>query len=145
MFACSTEDSPTIAWASVDYIDVGSQLEFAAFNRRGDMRTSPINPDTFATLIENRIDEDGRRILISELRLIVLPQLPMFSISCFHANGTGITNTIYVQGELIIYNNYNTGWHACMYSIGLIKNVRFNIRIIMIHFKSQLNPICHKM
>ena len=92
-------DSPTIAWASVDYIDIGSQLEFGAFNMPGDMRISPITHDTVATLVKNRIDEDERQILISELHLIVLPQFPMFSISCFHGNGTGITTNISVQGE----------------------------------------------
>jgi hypothetical protein len=95
------EDSPTIAFASVDYIDVGSQLEFAAFNRPGDTSTSPINPNTVAALVENSINADRRQILISELRLRVSPQYPTFSISCFHANGTGITITIIsVQDEL---------------------------------------------
>ena len=114
VFTCSTVDSPTIAFASMEYIDVGSQLEFTAFNRPGYTRISPVNTDTVAILIENGIDEDGRWILISELHLIVLPQFPMFSISCFHGNGTGITNTISVEGELIIMIFTNTGWNTYM-------------------------------
>ena len=112
-FTCSTEDSPTIAFASVEYIDVGSQLEFAVFNQPGKTRISPINPDTNATLVRNSVNENGRRILTSKLRLIVLPQFPMFTISCFHANGTGIATTISVQGELLNF------WHK----ICMIKNV----------------------
>ena len=113
-FTCSTEDSPTIAFASVEYIDIGSQLEFAIFNSPGEMRISPINPETVATLVENSINEDRRQIiLVSVLRLIILPQFPMFTISCFHANGTGITTTLSVQGELMICLKYNLHYYKC--------------------------------
>ena len=99
-FTCMTEGSPTIAWESIDYIDIGSQIEFAVFNHPGDRRTSPINPDTVAILVGSSINQDGEQILISELRLRVLPQFPTFSVSCVHGNGTKNTIAMFIQGEL---------------------------------------------
>ena len=100
-FTCETEGSPTIAWESIDYIDVGSQLEFGAFNHPGVSRTSPINLDTVATLVGSSITEDGEQVLISELHLIALSRFPIFSVSCVHGNGTKNTIAIFVQGKLI--------------------------------------------
>ena len=104
-FTCVTEDSPTIAWESFDYIDVGSLLEFGAFNHPGDSRTSPINPDTVATLVGISINKHGEQVLASELRLIPIPQFPISSVSCVHGNGTKSTIVLSVQGELINYHN----------------------------------------
>ena len=106
-FTCETRGSPTIAWASFDYIDVGSQLEFAVFNHLGDKRISPINPNTVATLVGSSINDDGEQILVSELHLMASSQFPTFSISCIHGNGTESTITIFVQGEFIILLLYS--------------------------------------
>ncbi|MCG8625234.1 MAG: hypothetical protein MJE68_24955, partial [Proteobacteria bacterium] len=141
IFTCSTEDSPTIAFASVEYIesDEGSQLEFSeSFNMPGDQRISPINPNIVATLVENDIDNNGRLILISELHLIVLPQYPLFSITCFHANGTGITKTISVQGKLVVKTTVPGIW------VHVIKNMSAcHAHPFLNHL--QLSPLCHKI
>ena len=99
-FMCMTRGSPTIAWGSREYIDVGSQLEFAIFNNLGEKRTSPIYPDTVATLV-NKSVEDGVQILTSVLHIIASEQFSAFSISCFHGNGSRNTITLFLQGELI--------------------------------------------
>ena len=105
-FTCVTQGSPTIAWASSEYIDRGSYIEFAVFNRPGDVGISPINPNTIATLVDNKI-EDGAQILRSVLHIIASAKFSIFSISCFHGNGTGDTITLFLQSELIILCCWN--------------------------------------
>ena len=62
----------------------GSQLEFFGDLRPGANRTSANNNDTIATLLNNTI-ENGRQILVSQIRIIVSPEFPTSSVYC-HGN-----------------------------------------------------------
>ena len=83
-FTCVTKGSSTIAWRSEEYIEVGgTQLQFAVFNNVGDTRTSIVNPNTVATLI-NKTNEG---VLVSELRIIVQSNIPMSTVTCVTDSG----------------------------------------------------------
>lgn len=80
-FTCATNGSSILAWISDEYI--GTQLGFATFNNIGDTRTSPMNPNTVATLI-NKTNENGVDMLVSTLRIKVLSDLLDSSVTCMH-------------------------------------------------------------
>ena len=53
IFTCETRGSAILAWTSDEYIESdGTRMELATFNDVGDTRTSPINSNTVATLID---------------------------------------------------------------------------------------------
>ena len=83
-FICEMRGSPTITWRSNVYIGTGgASLQFGSFQNPGETRTSDINSETVATLVDKR-DEDGLEnlILVSELRIIPLQKYPSFSVTC---------------------------------------------------------------
>ena len=88
---CEIRGSPVLAWASEEYIGArGTRLEFAAFDSIGDTRTSHMNPNTVATLI-NKTVEDGVQVLVSQLRITAQSQFMNPSVTC--TNGRFGTNT----------------------------------------------------
>ena len=96
IFTCETRGSPIIAWTSEEYIERGAtQLNFATFNSIGATKTSPIHPNTIATLTNNTM-EDGVQVLVSELRIRALSQFLNSSVTCIHI-GNGTTNTTMFQ------------------------------------------------
>ena len=96
IFTCETRGSPILAWTSEEYIEQGgTQLEFATFNAVNFTRVSPVNPNTIATLIENR-NESGVRVLVSTLHIRTLSGFLDSSVTCMHI-GDGTTNTSRVQ------------------------------------------------
>ena len=98
-FICETRGSPTIAWRSNEYIGTGgASLQFGAFQNPGVTKTSDINSETVATLVDKR-DEDGLEILVSELRIIPLQEYPSFSVTCVHANTSSETKTVRLLGK----------------------------------------------
>ncbi|MCG8621744.1 MAG: hypothetical protein MJE68_07065 [Proteobacteria bacterium] len=101
-YTCETRGSQTLAWASDEYIEAdGSQLDFATFNTVGDTRTSPVNPNTVATLI-NKTNETGKVILESQLRIVVSPQIATFTITCLMDDGNKRNISLQLLGELVI-------------------------------------------
>ena len=71
VITCETRGSPIIAWTSEEYIERGgTRLVFGTFNGVGDMDTSPVNPNTVATLIR-KANESNVQVLQSKLSIIV--------------------------------------------------------------------------
>ena len=100
-FTCQTSGSQSIAWTSSQYIDPdGSRLDFAQFNTVGQTKPSPINPNTTATLI-NKTNETGIDVLLSELRIIIIPQFDTFSVSCSRDNGIETTISLRLLGKFV--------------------------------------------
>ena len=90
---CETRGSTIIAWTSNEYIEQGgTQLEFATFNTVGEVRISPVNPNTVATLI-NKTTEGGRQVLRSQLHIIASADS---IVTCINVGG-GTTNAISIR------------------------------------------------
>jgi hypothetical protein len=102
-FTCVIRGSQTVAWTSDEYIEAdGTRLDFATFNTVGDTRTSPVNPNTIATLISNT-NETGEDVLESQLRIIVSPQISMFTITCAIDDGNETNISLQLLGEFVLY------------------------------------------
>ena len=95
---CEARESSLIAWASDDYIGAdGVQLEFILFDSIGTTRTSSMNPNTVATLI-NKTVEEGVHVLVSQLRIRTMSQFLNSSVTCIDvSSGTWYTITIRVR------------------------------------------------
>ena len=96
---CKTRGSALLAWASEEYIGArGTRLEFATFNNIGDIRTSHMNPNTVATLI-NKTVEDGVQVLVSQLRITAQSQFMNPSVTCTNGRfGTQNTTRLHILG-----------------------------------------------
>ena len=94
-FICETTGSGTIAWSSDDYIGLGSQLQFAAFNSLDENRTSAISSNTIATFISNT-NTGGIPVLVSQLNITVSSAYPNPSITCIHVSNN-VRDTINFQ------------------------------------------------
>ena len=92
---CETRGSSIIAWTSEEYIERGgTQLEFATFNRVGETRVSPVNPNTVATLIEKSVDSNGNmQVLQSQLRIIASVDS---TVTCINVDN-GMSTSIRIQ------------------------------------------------
>ena len=100
-FNCETRGSQFVAWTSNEYIESdGTRLDFAQFNTVGQTKTSPINPNTIATLI-NKTNETGVDLLVSQLRIIILQQFDTLSVSCSRDNGTERTINLRLLGKFV--------------------------------------------
>ena len=98
-FTCETRGSYILVWSSDEYIgSSGTQLEFLTIDIVGRVLVSPINPNTFATLISNTI-EDGVRVLVSTLRIRALSQFLNSSVTCTSLN-TATTKSVQVLGNM---------------------------------------------
>ena len=109
-FTCETRGSSALAWASDEYIaSDGSRLEFATFNSIGDRRTSPVNLNTVATLVNKT---DG--ILVSELHIKALSQFLNSSVACIVGSKRN-TTLVQVLGMCMIsiYSHTVSGMHYC--------------------------------
>ena len=96
IFTCETRGSTILAWTSDEYIEPGgTRLELATFNDVGDIRTSPVNSNTVATLIDET-NENGVDILVSTLRIKAVSEFLDSSVTCIHVDG-GTMNTTRVQ------------------------------------------------
>ena len=82
IFTCETTGSSILAWSSIEYIgDGGAQLDFTFDETEGRVSTSSINSDVIATLISA---SDQPRMISSTLRIIALPGISSFSVTCIH-------------------------------------------------------------
>ena len=98
IFTCMTRDSPSIAWASEEYIEQGgSTLGFDPLDSVGSIQPSPVNPNTVATLTNRFTDTvDGARVLESRLKIITSSNTPTASVACIHGSGSRATVTFHM-------------------------------------------------
>jgi hypothetical protein len=96
-----TRGSPIIAWSSNHYIGGnGAQLEFTIMESVPATRNSLIATMTTATLV-SVTEEEGVTTIVSELRIRVLPQYSISSISCHNVgHNTVNTSTFQCASEL---------------------------------------------
>jgi hypothetical protein len=93
LITCETRGSEIIAWTSEEYIERGgTQLEFATFNNVGDIRISPVNPNTVANLTKNNIDNDVQ-VLWSQLHIRASVDS---TVTCIQV-GNGMSTSIRIQ------------------------------------------------
>ena len=106
VFTCITNGSSSHAWRSDEYIGIGGiQIEFAAFERPGLIRTPPSNPAslTLARLIAVENSNNVQGILQSKLEITVSADYNISTISCTNVD-RNLTNssTIEILSKLII-------------------------------------------
>ena len=98
---CEIRGSDALAWTGDEYIGAyGVLLGFISFNSIGVTRTSLMNPNTIATLINKTVVE-GVEVLVSQLRITAQSQFFNSSVTCIEAS-SGIRNTtrLHVLGML---------------------------------------------
>lgn len=104
-FTCETKGSHIIAWSSNHYIGGnGAQLELTTATDADHMATSLIDAMTIATLV-NITEEDGMTILVSELRIKVLPQYFISSISCHNVGHNTASTSTFQRASESLNNN----------------------------------------
>ena len=81
-FTCETRGSSVIAWTSDGYIR--DQLEFNAGDSFDETRQDSVDANTIATFINNTREEDGTRVLESQLRIVVSFTSLSSSVTCIH-------------------------------------------------------------
>ena len=79
-FTCETRGSSVIAWTSDDYIR--DQLEFNAGDSFDETRQDSVDANTIATFINNTREEDGTRVLESQLKIVVSSTSLSPSVTC---------------------------------------------------------------
>jgi hypothetical protein len=97
-FQCTirgTGDIVVLSWSGDDYVGPeGALLQVASFQDLGHTATSPVNPNTVATLTSVTTDPDtGVTEVVSLLRITASAQHPTSSISC-RLDNQGTPNTI---------------------------------------------------
>ena len=99
ILTCTTRGSSLIGWRSLDYVSrvISNQLEFSEVNSQGAMRRSLVYNSTVATLTSNSV-ENGVRVLVSELRIIIRPDVTSSSVICVHDNTNENTITLQLLG-----------------------------------------------
>ena len=103
-FTCTTSGSLAMAWRSDEYIGPnGAQLEFISTDGVGSRMTSPINPNTFATLI--RIN--GTRVIESALTLIASDSIQTASVICSEVGQGDSTITFTLLGIILLCDHNN--------------------------------------
>lgn len=86
IFTCETRGSESITWNSAQY--VGNPLGFLGVLRQvNDTRKSSSNPETFATLTKNELD-NGVLVLRSTLRIKASLSLSSASVTCVHTDAS---------------------------------------------------------
>ena len=94
IFQCATRGTGTsLSWISDDYIGSGNtEIRFFSHNHPGRNKSSPINSNTVATLINTTTDiNTGITEFVSELKITVSQQYPTSSIRC-KINGDGASS-----------------------------------------------------
>ena len=115
ILTCETRGSPIIAWRSTDYVGgINDQLEFSQLSSVGSIRSSSVY-DTTATLTANR-EDNGVRVLISQLHITVRSDVLSTSAICVHDNGNEDMITLRSLSMLLLYVTTN----AYTWSHGLI-------------------------
>ena len=71
----------------MEYIEQGGNpIEFGTFHIVGRVLSTPVNPNTIATLTRKNSD-GGVTVLESQLRIVTLSNFQTASVSCVHGNG----------------------------------------------------------
>ena len=101
ILTCETRGSSTIAWRSMDYIgDMSDQLEFSRFSSTEVPNNSPVYNTTTAILTANR-EDNGVRVLISQLHITVRSDVSSTSAICVHDNGNEAMITLRLLSMLL--------------------------------------------
>ena len=108
ILTCETRGSSTIAWRSTDYIgDMSDQLEFSRFSSTGVPNNSPVYNTTTAILTANR-EDNGVRVLISQLHITVRSDVSSTSVICVRDNEMEDIATLRLLSMLLSQLNNNT-------------------------------------
>ena len=94
-FTCTTKGSSLLVWNSIEYISSSlGRIVFSSDQTIGTLSTP--NGYTSAQLTNVYEDENGRRVIESQLTIIVQRTIQHFSITCQNV-GSGLNETIFFK------------------------------------------------
>ena len=96
-FLCSTRGSEVLNWTSYEYI--GGHIQFSENQMIGTL----INPNNYtsAQVTDMYDDRNGRRVIESQLSIIVQRNIRYFSVMCHDDSGQALTLDFQLSGKLL--------------------------------------------